>query len=128
MKKVQFIVPRSSYEEHTFAVITAELDRRAVERGLEAGSAFREVLKQVVTQMILDMPDEYRSTWEYAGSDLNIGDLASSFDEGELSKRLCMEGVYRFELAVYTDGEMESDWTYDTPLVDAGRVEEEGDF
>ena len=126
MHHFRTVIPRISNDERTFAVIDCYLAVIALDDDLDQPNRFREALTEIVTDTMLADWETYKSAWDYAGSDFNIGDLASLMeDDPNFINRLSARGILVLRISVFVDADIPSGWTYDTCLVDAARIEEE---
>jgi len=113
--KARFVVPR--YEEPRFAIINIEVTNET----LCEEPAFLAELRRAVTEWVRTTEDG-RACYEYAGNDLNIGDLLSHGGAEDIVA--LMPNVISLDLD-QIGAIRAGDWTYDTPLVNEEDIDEE---
>ncbi|MCK9433731.1 MAG: hypothetical protein M0R32_02655 [Candidatus Cloacimonetes bacterium] len=114
-RSVEFIVPRESKDENTYATIKAEVDPSA---SLNLADHFKEALIKAVTQWIRST-DEGKELYFSTSEDLNIGDLASEGISKKLWKELKKVGIFAMSIKTNSICE-EHNWNYDAHLFDGG--------
>ena len=125
MHNHRIIIQRISDDERTFAIIDCELTAEAIEAGLRNHNKFQETLTNVVTELMISTWPNHEDMWEYAGSNINIGDLVCFIgNEPLFLAKLATVGILNFKIQVFCDAEMPSNWTFDTALVHSGTVED----
>ena len=112
---VNFVIPRDSNEEQTFAVIHSIVNHPDLKQKVNYLAA----LKRAITAWIQN--DELgKEFWNETCHDLNVGDLSTvRFEKhSALSRYLADEGIKGFKVDYYTTDDFSSiSWTYDTVLV-----------
>ena len=113
--KQRHIVPRISNDEFTFAVVTADTDRKL------SAAAFRNSLTEALTEWV-GLTAEGTRAWRASALDFNVGDLAEHLPASRgLRRVLAQHGIRRLTIETFVDCDSPaSPWTYDTILVDAG--------
>ena len=111
----RYIVPRISNDEFTFAVVTADTDRKL------SAAAFRNSLTEALTEWVA-LTAEGTRAWRASALDFNVGDLAEHLPASRSLRRvLVRHGIRRLTVETFADCDSPaSPWTYDTVLVDAG--------
>jgi len=113
--KARFVAPR--YEDPRFAIINIEV----TDETLCDENTFLAELRRAVTEWVKTTEDG-RACYEYAGNDLNIGDLLSHGGAEDIVA--LMPNVISLDLDQI--GAIRSgDWTYDTTLVNEEELDEE---
>lgn len=122
--EARFIVHRESYEERTFAIVTANIHPDKPELTKESG--FLKALEEAIAKWI-ETDKVGRATWEYANEDFNVGDLSLHYHDRPLRVLLFDQGIKNLEVETHVyDGN--GPWTFDTNLawgVDLSEEEEE---
>tara|TARA_B100001057_G_scaffold223290_1_gene223582 strand:- start:174 stop:677 length:504 start_codon:yes stop_codon:yes gene_type:complete len=112
--EVRFVAPR--YEDPRYAIITAIVTNP----DLKEETNFLAELRRAVTEWVKTTEDG-RACYEYAGGDLNIGDLLSH--GGVEDVVALMPDVVSLDLDQI--GAIRSgDWTYDTTLVNGDELDD----
>lgn len=111
MKKVQFVVPRSSMDEMTVAVVTAEVK----DYSLVQDSSFLSALTKGVTAWVKGS-ESGKQEWSSSSEDLNVGDLSHCTKDPDLIRELKKVGITNLEIETFVDHSRNSNWTYDTVL------------
>ena len=112
--QVQFVVPRDSRDEVTFAVIHARVSLKAQKKGMGINE-FLDALKQAVTNWI-KTTTEGRQAWENSSQDFNIGDLANE-NIGPINAYLKHHGIAIDDINVFSMDCSAGCWEFDTVLV-----------
>lgn len=116
----QMIVPRSSGEETTFALIKWEGPRR---------KAVPYLLEQAITVWVKNT-DQGKQEWESSSHDFNLGDLCA-YDCDDLTKDVTLGpflkevGFSYLQIETFCDDDYPTDLTYDTVLVNESQLEAE---
>lgn len=71
-------------------------------------------IRKAVANWVKSGDEEAQALYEYAGDDLNIGDLASYLGSESLAVHLQRHGILQLDLWTPVRG----DWQYDTPLIE----------
>jgi hypothetical protein len=111
----RYVVPRISNDESTFAVVTADIDRKL------SAVAFRSSLAEALTEWV-GLTAEGTRAWRASALDFNVGDLAEHLPASRgLRRVLAQHGIRRLTVETFVDCDSPANpWTYDTVLVDAG--------
>jgi len=111
----RYVVPRISNDEFTFAVVTADTDRKL------SAAAFRNSLTEALTEWVA-LTAEGTRAWRASALDFNVGDLAEHLPASRgLRRTLAKHGIRKLTIETFVDCDSPaSPWTYDTVLVDAG--------
>jgi hypothetical protein len=114
----RYVVPRISNDEFTFAVVTADADRKL------SAATFRKSLTEAVTEWVA-LTAEGTRAWRTSALDFNVGDLAEHLPASRgLRRVLARHGIRRLAIETFVDCESPANpWTYDTVLVDADGME-----
>jgi hypothetical protein len=111
---VEFIVPRNSRDENTFATVKARVVSDV--RSLHRADVFVQYMRKAITQWIRST-EEGREFLSETSDDLNIGDLSSYGVTAKLQKELKKVGI--LSLSIETNSrEGEHNWEYDDNLFD----------
>lgn len=118
MSDVTFVVPRSSSEEMTVAIVHATLTKAGEAAGLRDEATFLAALVRAVTRWVVET-DEGAKRWQDSAEDFNIGDLAALSDMEVLQVLDRSDGLIG-GLGVHTHCQLtyHAAWTFDTVLVD----------
>jgi hypothetical protein len=116
MSKITHVIPRMSHEETTVALIRYELGSNA-DPGDASLSRILPKLINAVTSWV-ENTEEGRACYEYAGNDLNIGDVASHGGEQYVAIQMSLHDLLGFKIEVFCCLENSPGMTYDTSLVD----------
>jgi hypothetical protein len=122
MQSTQFIIPRLSNDESTFAVVTVDLMEQAIDAGLSGATTFLAALKDTVTEWV-KTTDSGRKAWEESDENFNVGDLAN--ENLEALNELFMERHAAFitDIDVFSqDGNTGDEWAFDDVLVDSAKL------
>lgn len=111
MKKVQFVVPRSSMDEMTVAVVTAEV--KSYDLAQEGG--FLHALVKGVTAWVKGSKSG-KQEWATSSEDLNVGDLSHCTKDPDLIRELKKVGITNLEIETFVQLNHSGNWTYDTVL------------
>lgn len=111
MKKVLFVVPRSSMDEMTVAVVTAEVAK--AELAQEDG--FMHALIKGVTAWVKGSKSG-KQEWATSSEDLNVGDLSHCTKDKDLIRELKKVGISNLEIETFVQLNHHGTWTYDTVL------------
>lgn len=116
---VEFIVPRISHKETTFAIVRA----RVANDKLRDESAFLEALQRACSNWVQDF-EIGREAWEQACCDMNVGDLGGELGDNDLTGCLGAQGIVDLEIACYAHVGQSGEWAYDTVLADEPEEDE----
>lgn len=114
---VQFIVPRLSIEEQTFAIVKAQV----ADPDLIQTRKFLNILITAVTNWVRTTQNGRRA-WTKSQRDFNIGDLAHYIDSANLRRALVLYNIYDLSIQIISDLRT-SPWTFDTILVDSNQLD-----
>jgi hypothetical protein len=103
------IIPRSSTEERTFAIVRwkGEVEKPDI----------LNTLIEVVSEWI-NTTREGKQLWKDTHEDLNVGDLSSQMGNSELIVLLNKHGVYDLDIDTFVDYHPPFGWHYDTILAE----------
>lgn len=111
---VEFHAHRASYDESTYAVVTAQVgDAR-----LRGESAFLDALTKALSRWVRET-ETGQEAWEESSHDFNVGDLSNYYSDPSLTPILTDEGIVNLHIEVHSADA--STWTYDTVLIEEGR-------
>lgn len=122
--RVEFYVRRDSYDEETFAVVTACMSidwDTPPQHGNYHEREFLRRLKRAVTNWMLTT-DEGKDAWDHSSEDFNVGDLSLCVGIPKLTA--CLEGEGIFGLKIQTHTGSLGEWSFDTILAHSGELEE----
>jgi len=108
VEKICFIVPRTSDEEVTFAVVDAK-----VESNLYEEEAFLNALDATLTEWF--QTEEGQIAWNDSSEDFNVGDLIAYQGNDDLIELLRQNGIYRLSIEIYQQDRI-TNWTFDRVL------------
>lgn len=115
---VEFIVPRHSIEEQTFAIVKAQVaDPDLIQTG-----KFLNILITAVTNWVRTNKNGRRA-WAKSQQDFNIGDLAHYIDSPGLRRALVLHNIYDLTIQIISDLKT-SPWIFDTTLVDTMQLDQ----
>lgn len=117
LRPVEFIVPRGSLEEHTIAIVKADILRDHAVLMTEPG--FLSALKQAVTDWMSNTVDGI-SAWNRSLQDFNVGDLHQYLEDKALKTCLIRRGITGLEIDTHVSIMPSHDWSFDTVLVNEG--------
>lgn len=116
--RIQFVVPRRSADETTFAIVsciaTADMCNSA---------ALLDGITKAVTEWI-KTEQAGKNAWENSSRDLNIGDLSYLYRTPSLTTLLAKHGVLELEIETHCNDDPVAGWSYDTVLADLDELEE----
>jgi hypothetical protein len=115
-KQVKHIVPRISNEEWTVAVVSYRVSNEAVDAGMHRLTCLLPKLIEATEEWVTTTEDG-KACLEYAGDDLNLGDLACHGGTSFVAEHLERYGVHGLEIEPVPHLENSPGMTYDTPLV-----------
>lgn len=117
MSKITHVIPRMSHEETTVALIRYELDQNA-----DPGDAsLSRILPRIIeaTTTWAQTTEEGKACYKYAGTDLNLGDLASHGGVEFVRTILERDDIKNFDVEIFCCLENSPGMTFDTPLLSA---------
>jgi hypothetical protein len=114
----EFVVPRESREEHTFAIVKARVETS----DLKQCGTFLAALRRAVKAWVLETK-EGRAAWGRSCCDMNIGDLSSEGITSALGNRLRKQGIYSMKTEIYGSSAVGS-WSFDSVLAEDVEDEE----
>lgn len=114
---VEFIIPRLSNDEHTFAIIKAQV----ADHDLIGINRFLNILTTAVTTWVRTTQNGRRA-WTKSQRDFNIGDLAHYIDSANLRRALVLYNIYDLSIQIISDLRT-SPWTFDIILVDSNQLD-----
>ena len=106
---VQIIVPRTSADENTFAVVTAERTNK-----IQDGHDLKVAIRAAVTDWIENISKGCEA-WERSAHDFNVGDLCTELGDETLSHCLRSHSVEELEIETFCCVYPFS-WTFDEIL------------
>lgn len=109
--RVQFVIPRTSANEITVAIIDAVVTKEE----LRDKQTFLNALRHALTSWVQETRIGKRA-WEQSSHDFNIGDLSHYQDDHGIKLRCRNKGIIQFVVTPYTN--FWSGWHYDTVLID----------
>lgn len=120
-RRIQTLVPRISRDETTFAIVT-------VRQTADVKTARQLVsrIQAAVTAWMQNTP-EGKDALDETCHDYNVGDLANDLGEPSLSRYLEAQGLLEVEIEIYSDEDYQDNWSYDTRLFQAGRLDRAAD-
>lgn len=124
MKQYRHVIKRLSHDEEMIAIISYKLDGdpRNAHTDYSDPDKLLFAVKGAVYQWVKNTP-EGRACYDYAGDDLNIGDVVSHGGDDFVRNNLEMDGIHDFEVDIVGSHSL-PDWHYDTVLVDPELGEE----
>ena len=116
MIRVRFVIPRTSSDEFTYAVVSAAVKSEAMldER------VFLVALSSAVNKWTVRIASG-RAAWRESRKDFNVGDLSRYLADKELQKCLSLARIYDMEITIATEHNRAKCWTYDTILAGPNR-------
>lgn len=111
MNKVEFHAHRDSYDESTYAVVTASVENDA----LRTEGAFLDALIGALSRWVRETQTG-RDAWEESSEDFNVGDLSNYHGDPSLTPILADVGIMDLRVKVYSADR--STWTFDTVLIE----------
>jgi len=110
-RRFDFLVHRlDGYRLDVAAHIIADCD---IENGPDSENGLLDALNIAIKTAIESGDDDVRRVYEYAGNDMNIGDLISHGIIDNLRHLLSQLGVERFEADIV---DQSNDWVYDSSV------------
>lgn len=120
---VEYLVPRTSLEEFTCAIVRATVSDKHV----SSETGFFQRLTDAVTEWVKATQAGQRA-WEESSQDLNIGDLSGYCKNKALQPILASHGIMRLDIETHVRLEQRAAHTYDTHLVDESKLLADEDF